>query len=103
MNLEQLLEQYNKSESNKDGMYYNDTQCFLMWLGNEGYRINGEEPFYINANTYKANDWIDSNNLILTNVKHELDVIQMLQDKGLTFREMNYLAMRMSNKLLKKM
>jgi len=97
--LEQLLEQYNKDS--KD--YYNDTQCFLIWLGRQGYRINGVEPIYIESNTNRANDWIDSNNLLLTSVRHELDVIQMLNDKGLTFREMNYLSIRMSETLLNQM
>ncbi len=96
--LEKLLEQYNNEI--KEGGYYNDTQCFLMWLGRNGYRINGVEPIYIKSNTHRANDWINSNNLILTNVRFELDVIQMLQDKGMTFREMNYLAIRMLDKLL---
>ena len=102
MNLEKLLSDYNRLTETKKHYHYNNLSDFCMWLSFEGYRLNNQDPIelYFKCEHNRANDFINETNLILTNVKIELDVIQFMQDKGLTFKEMSNLINRLDKKLI---
>ncbi len=101
MILEQLLEDYNRESETVEHYAYNDLGDFSIWLGHKGYRLNNCRPldFAIANGGGRADDFINNNNIILTHVKHETELIQFMQDKGMTFTEMMHLTLRMQDKL----
>lgn len=101
MNLEQLLEQYNKVTFEKEHFMYNDLGDFAIWLGHKGYRLNNAKPldFALTHGNGRADEFIENNNIILTHVRHELEIIQFMQDRGLTFVEMSNLTLRLQDNI----
>ena len=97
-NLETLLQDFNTLTEQDKTYNYNDVCDFCMWLDTKGYRLNNSKPttFYMDNRTIEtlnANKFINSINIILTNPSDEIKfyIIQMMQDKGLTFSEMTWL------------
>lgn len=101
--LENLLSEFNKLSESKEHFKYDSASGFGMWLGHQGYRLNGQEPntVVMNSRYYKANEFINSTNLILTNecVSIELDMLQLMQDKKFTFSEMTWITIRIQDRL----
>lgn len=101
--LEKLLTEFNKLSENKPHWNYNEACGFGMWLGHKGYRLNGQEPntVILNSRYYKADEFINSTNIILTKecIDTELELLQVMQDKKLTFHEMTWITIRLQDRL----
>ena len=94
MNLEQLLQDYNNSQD-IDSSSYNDLNGFMIWLSQKGYRLNGVRAIEYDLKHYvHPQQFIARENIILTNPSNEIkfDLIQLMQDNGLTFSEMEWLC-----------
>ncbi len=94
MKIEQLLQDYNKSQD-IDSSDYNDLNGFMIWLTQKGYRLNGVRAIEYDLKHYvHISQLMKWDNIILTNPSNEVkfDLIQLMQDKGLTFNEMNWLC-----------
>ena len=104
MKLEKLLREYNELQD-IDSNNYNDLSGFSIWLCQRGFKLNGISPIYFvteNQTVETVNDvglFIETNNIILTNPSDEIkfDIIQLMQDKGLTFGEMEWLCINLQN------
>lgn len=98
-NLETLLQDYNATPDIDSGSY-NDLNGFAIWLSHKGYRFNNVSPvdFIISNRTVdnvnNTDKFLNETNIVLTNPSNEIkfDLIQSMQDKGLTFDEMWWLC-----------